>query len=407
LFISSLFIPCHAAGGDHFFVRTLGDREAAGRRTILSLKDQSGHEVGCILRSIVTDLMHNALLHGEPRLGLAEIVTRLNREIQSSGFFRNGDFFTSINLALDHDTCELEFLSAGHPPVLLIRGSQVLALPAENGAGANLPLGLLGEIGFQAGRCQLQPGDKLLCYTDGLYEVPSPLGRPALTTPDFQQMVADLAAAAPEASVSELVRRVLDQIGLSGDGTGRLPQGLPDDVALLGLELEPAADVQEWLLRPQTGDELNRLIVEVYECQREEWLKRGFEQPDNRLRIVLEEALLNAWHHGNACNPQKTITLRRWYGNDATFEVTDEGAGFDPAAARDPRSFENLARPSGRGLHLIRLLSTEAQWLQGGRCLRASFARHDSPALKPKRQPVRQPMDLWQAPGWKAAPDPQ
>lgn len=398
LFVTSLFLPCHAAGGDHFFVRTLDGGDGPGGRTVLSLKDQSGHEVGCILRSIVTDLLHNALLHQESGLGLAQVIGRLNREIQASGFFGEGEFFTAMNLALNHATRELEFLSAGHPPLLLIRGRQVIALPEAAGQGSNFPVGLLENIAYEAGRCQLQTGDKLLCYTDGLCELPVRQGLPALTPSGLSEVVSALAAAQPEAPVSELVFRLLERLGLfEGDG-GRLPQGLTDDVALLGLEVEAPGAVQELALQPRRDDELNQMVRECYERLRQEWAERGFEKPDNRLRIVLEEALVNAWIHGNQRDPGRRIHLRWWYANDATIEVTDEGRGFDHSAVSDPRGFENLSRPSGRGLHIIRLLSTETTWQREGRRLTISFARRDHPSLKPKRPPSRHAIDLWGRP---------
>jgi serine/threonine-protein kinase RsbW len=73
------------------------------------------------------------------------------------------------------------------------------------------------------------------------------------------------------------------------------------------------------------------------------------------LRLALEEALVNALKHGHRCDPSKEVRLRyRVTAEEAVAEVEDQGPGFDPAAVPDPLAPENLEKPSGRGLLLMR-----------------------------------------------------
>jgi len=90
--------------------------------------------------------------------------------------------------------------------------------------------------------------------------------------------------------------------------------------------------------------------------------------PEDRLDWVtlsLREALNNAVLHGNKKDPSKFIEVEM----EATEEefiirVWDEGPGFDQKALGDPRDPENLFRPNGRGIFLIRQLMDHVEFLR-------------------------------------------
>lgn len=86
------------------------------------------------------------------------------------------------------------------------------------------------------------------------------------------------------------------------------------------------------------------------------------------IRLALDEAACNAMRHGNAGDPDKTVAFQ-WTITDevATISVTDQGPGFDPDALPDPTADENLVRPCGRGVMLIREYMTEVRYTNGGR----------------------------------------
>src|SRR5919197_204711 len=66
---------------------------------------------------------------------------------------------------LDTVRHQLEYCNAGHPPALLLRRGQVIQLD-RGGAG----MGGLSNARYQYGRVQLERGDALVCYSDGLSE---------------------------------------------------------------------------------------------------------------------------------------------------------------------------------------------------------------------------------------------
>lgn len=82
----------------------------------------------------------------------------------------------------------------------------------------------------------------------------------------------------------------------------------------------------------------------------------GFDGDDVfAIHLALEEALVNAIKHGNRMDPKKHITVE-YAVTPERFDVSiaDDGSGFCPDDVPDPRDAENLSKPSGRGLLLMK-----------------------------------------------------
>lgn len=78
------------------------------------------------------------------------------------------------------------------------------------------------------------------------------------------------------------------------------------------------------------------------------------------IRLALEEALVNAIKHGNQMDRGKTVQICcRILSDRVDIGIADEGPGFDPGDVPDPLAVENLERPCGRGLLLIRAYMSE------------------------------------------------
>lgn len=94
------------------------------------------------------------------------------------------------------------------------------------------------------------------------------------------------------------------------------------------------------------------------------------------IKLALEEALVNAIKHGNQMDRDKKVHIR--YRVDVeVFEIhiRDEGRGFDPEDVPDPLAVENLERPCGRGLLLMRHYMTEVRFHPPGNGLTMSKVR--------------------------------
>ena len=85
------------------------------------------------------------------------------------------------------------------------------------------------------------------------------------------------------------------------------------------------------------------------------------------IRLALEEALVNAIKHGNQYDRNKKVEITyEVHGDRFVVRITDQGEGFDPADVPDPTAVENLERPCGRGLMLMRHYMTEVNYNTSG-----------------------------------------
>jgi serine/threonine-protein kinase RsbW len=88
------------------------------------------------------------------------------------------------------------------------------------------------------------------------------------------------------------------------------------------------------------------------------------------VRLILEEAVCNAVKHGSRGQPGKQVHIRCCISPERVLgEVEDEGCGFDPEQVLDPRRSENLDRPDGRGLLLMRHYATWLRIREPGNCV--------------------------------------
>lgn len=90
--------------------------------------------------------------------------------------------------------------------------------------------------------------------------------------------------------------------------------------------------------------------------------------------IAMTEAVNNAMHHGNKSNPQKKVVVSyEIKDGKLQFVVEDEGAGFDFDSLPDPTDPKNIEKPHGRGVFLMRNLSDEIEYLEGGSIVKMAF----------------------------------
>ena len=85
------------------------------------------------------------------------------------------------------------------------------------------------------------------------------------------------------------------------------------------------------------------------------------------IKMAVEEALVNAIKHGNQMDPDKSVrVVYRIRPERFEVRITDQGMGFDPTDVPDPTAPENLERPCGRGLLLIRYYMTDVSFDDNG-----------------------------------------
>jgi len=88
------------------------------------------------------------------------------------------------------------------------------------------------------------------------------------------------------------------------------------------------------------------------------------------MRLALEEALVNAIKHGNRMDPDKTVRVEWAISSDfVRVVIEDQGPGFQPDDVPDPTMEENLERPCGRGIMLMRAFMSHVEYQGRGNIL--------------------------------------
>jgi serine/threonine-protein kinase RsbW len=83
--------------------------------------------------------------------------------------------------------------------------------------------------------------------------------------------------------------------------------------------------------------------------------------------VALTEAVNNAIYHGNAGNANKNIDISfKTSPNIVSFIIKDEGSGFNPDILPDPTNPENIEKPNGRGVFLMRRLADNVSFEDNG-----------------------------------------
>ena len=154
---------CRTVGGDYYDFLPYPDGRVA-----IALGDVSGKAMPAAL--LMTSLQARVRVLAEEPPEVAGMMTRLNRataaNCPSNRFI---SFFFSV---LDPKTGELTYANAGHNPPMIARANGTI----DRLEGGGLLMGIVPSASYDAYRVQLNPGDVLLLYSDGVTEATNPLG---------------------------------------------------------------------------------------------------------------------------------------------------------------------------------------------------------------------------------------
>lgn len=170
--IAKRCVPAKNIGGD-FYTFITQDSASFSTRTYESAEAQKhlGIAIGDVAGHGLSSALIMALSSGvfaeigkqefSPGKLLRLVNTAINRFIQASHISHVTAFYVVLNLK----TKELSFAKAGHPSALLIRDRQIIELDADG-----VFLGMFQEQEFEEKKIQLQSGDRIVLYTDGITE---------------------------------------------------------------------------------------------------------------------------------------------------------------------------------------------------------------------------------------------
>ncbi len=325
-----------AVGGDFYDAFRLDDGRIA-----IAVGDVSGKGVAAALfMAVAKTMVHDGLLSGGA--GPAEVLNRANERLCAAN--AEGMFVTVFACVLDPATGEVRYANAGHMPPLVV-GESARMIEVDPG----VLLGLFDDASLTDGTLQLERGQSLLIYTDGVTEAVNA----KRTFFGEDTLIAHLTANAPFAEAAALIDSTVSAVG---DFVGDCEQfddltavaltwcgaDAEADLTELACDLSSFAVIREAILATSVSGELKRKTC-----------------------LACEELFSNIVQYSNASMVRYSVRER---GGDMFIVLEDDGAPFDSTASRPvEKDFEDLDT-GGMGINLTRQLASSMTYRRENGC---------------------------------------
>ncbi|GAB5402988.1 MAG: SpoIIE family protein phosphatase [Aureliella sp.] len=156
--------PAEQIGGDYFdYIRLPDDRLA------VVTADVSGHGIAAamLMAKMSAETRFMLASYSDP----AEAITRLNKRMHELDV---GMFATFFCMIIDPSTSNVDIVNAGHMLPLWQTKPGHIEEPGDETVG--VPLGVIEDFCYESTRIELKPHQRLVMFTDGIHEAPSPNG---------------------------------------------------------------------------------------------------------------------------------------------------------------------------------------------------------------------------------------
>lgn len=190
--VAARYVPMTSAAGDFYDFIVADDRQAG-----LLIADVSGHGVPAAL--IASMVKVAATAQRANAANPSRLLAGMNAVLCGN---TQNQFVTAAYVHLDSQAREIRYSAAGHPPMLLLREGKVCEV-LENG----LMLAAFDFAAYTTAAQKLQPGDRLLLYTDGIVEAAS-AGGDFFGQESLSALLRQTSGVAPAAAADRIISAV-------------------------------------------------------------------------------------------------------------------------------------------------------------------------------------------------------
>jgi phosphoserine phosphatase RsbU/P len=332
-------IPAREVGGDFYDFFFIDEENFC-----FVVGDVSGKGVPAALFMAVAKVLIKAAAGSER--STAKILARVNNEISRDN--ENSMFVTVFIAILNTTTGHLVYSNAGHNPSFVLRKEvgNILKLSELHG----LVLGAFEGVEYRETLMQLQRGDALFAYTDGVTEAQD-VHRNLYSDGRLN----DLLIKNPFFGCKDLVDIVLDDVMSFGKNAEQA-----DDITLLALHFrEQTADSLVDLLFATITNDLDNIAKLIDQFEEFATKHRIPVEIIQKINIVFDELLNNTISYAFKDQQVHEIEIKiRFYKEKLIVTIMDDGIPYNPFNRMDPDISLGLddREIGGLGVHLVKLL---------------------------------------------------
>jgi len=330
--------PAKEVGGDLYDFFLLDDDHLC-----FTVGDVSGKGVPASLYMAVTKTLIKA--KADIKLGPDEILYRVNNELCKDN--DSGMFVTEFLGILTISTGELVFSNGGHNiPYLRRQNGEVAPLPKVPGVA----LGVMEDFEYFCASVQLEAGDSVVLYTDGVTEAMNPAGE-LLREEHLENILRELNGK----TAQEEVGHILHSTRQFMNGANQA-----DDITILVIKYLGQKLLAYRLKNRLAEIEALALAVESFAAA-----NNLPEQMVFQVNLCLDELLTNTISYGFPQGGEHEITVEIVLQGGALVITThDGGLAFNPLERAEADTSQGIEeRPvGGLGIHLVRNMMDEIEY---------------------------------------------
>jgi len=293
-----------------------------------------------LLMAVVQTMFHNEAKYATRA---SDIVAALN-DIVSAEQNTTGFFVTMFVGILDLTTGLLDYCNAGHEIPELVRDGALVDIPAK----PNIPVGALDDWAFEGQQQQLQQGDLLFLYTDGLSEAEN-VDQQLFGRKRVEELVLEYGHGTPQQLIDDMMQAVHQHAGSAVQN---------DDITMLAIRIEHLAWSVEPLEVRAVMDEMDHVTDYVVDAAQQAGMS---ELETKRLRLAVEEVAANIVNYSGATSIRMAAAVDN---GQLVVTIMDDGQPFDPttADATDLSIPADQRPPGGMGIVLLRQMTDSQEY---------------------------------------------